>query len=327
MAVKFQDYYQTLGVDRKASQEDIKKAYRKLARKYHPDVAKEADAEEKFKRVAEAYEVLRDPDKRKKYDALGANWKSGQEFRPPPGWEGAHFRNGRGQASGTFDFGGMGGGFSDFFSTLFGGGFEAANSRFGGGFQQRRSAAKGQDQEAEIEISLEEAHRGLHTSLALQTAELDDNGQVRRGTRNYSVDIPKGVADGSRIRLAGQGGKGHGDGPAGDLFLRVRIRPHGTFRLDGHNLALEVPVAPWEAALGAKVPVPTLDGTVTLTIPPGTQSGQKLRLRGKGLAKRRGGEAGDLLATVRIQVPKTLNQRERELFAQLASESEFNPRV
>lgn len=328
--MKFQDYYKTLGVERDADQEDIKKAYRKLARKYHPDVAKEKDAEEKFKQVAEAYEVLRDPEKRKKYDALGQNWKSGQEFTPPPGWENVRFHYDRGGGGArAFDFGDLRGGFSDFFSTLFGGGFEQGASPFGGSRSGRRQwSARGQDHEAEVAISLEEAHRGMHTTLSLQTAELDEQtGQVKRGTKSYTVDIPKGVTDGSRIRLAGQGGKGAGGGESGDLFLRVRLRPHPTFRVSGHNLTVDLPVSPWEAALGAKIPVATLDGSVTLTVPPGTQSGQRLRLRGRGLAKRRGDEAGDLYVTIQIRVPQGLSREEKELFEKLSRQSNFNPRA
>ena len=328
MPVQFRDYYEVLGVPRKASHEDIKKAYRKLARKYHPDVAKEAGTEDKFKQLVEAYEVLKDPETRKKYDELGANWKAGQEFTPPPGWEDVRFhfggRGGRPQASGA---GGPRGGFSDFFETLFGGGF--GDDASGGGRTRRQPAEwsmRGGDHEADITVTLEDCHRGRHTSISLQTAELDESGQVRRGTKSYAVDIPRGVTDGSRIRLTGQGGKGQGGGPPGDLYLRIRVAPHRVFRLNGHDLTTDLPISPWEAALGARVPVPTLDGDASLTIRPGTQGGQRLRLRGKGLAKRKKDEAGDLYAEIQVRIPKSLDDKERTLFEKLSQQSRFDPR-
>lgn len=327
MAVKFHDYYETLGVSRTASQEEIHKAYRKLARKYHPDVNKEKGAEEKFKQITEAYEVLRDPEKRKRYDALGPHWREGQDFTPPPGWEHFEFRRYPGEGGG-FDFGGFrsGGGFSDFFEMLFGeglGGFARGRRTAGPGV--REWAVRGQDEEAEFTISLEDAYRGATKTVTLQTLEAAPDGTVRPKTRQFEVRIPAGVAEGARIRLAGQGGAGIGGGPAGDLLLRVHIAPHPVFQLQGHDLLTTVSVAPWEAALGAKIDVPTLDGVVKMTIPPGTQGGQRFRLRGKGLPKERG-ERGDLYVTVQIAVPKILTPEERELFQQLASRSAFNPR-
>lgn len=327
MAVKFHDYYETLGVSRTASQEEIQKAYRKLARKYHPDVNKEKGAEEKFKQITEAYEVLKDPEKRKKYDALGPNWREGQDFTPPPGWEHFEFRRTPGGAS-EFDFGGLhgGGGFSDFFEMLFGeglGGFTRGWRTAGPGAGER--SIRGQDQEAEITVSLEDAYWGATKTVTLQTLESAPDGILRPKAKQYEVRIPPGVMEGARIRLAGQGGAGVGGGPAGDLFLRVHIAPHPIFQLQDHNLLVTVSVTPWEAALGAKIDVPTLDGAVKMTIPPGTQGGQRFRLRGKGLPKGRG-ERGDLYATVQIAVPKTLTAEERELFQQLASRSSFNPR-
>jgi curved DNA-binding protein len=315
MAVKFQDYYQVLGVERSASQDDIQRAYRKLARKYHPDVNKEASAEEKFKEVTEAYEVLKDPEKRQKYDRLGQNWKAGQEFTPPPGWENVHFNFQGG------DFGGNGG-FSDFFSALFGGaqgfgGFADEGWRTGGRAGARGGFARpGQDHEAEIEVTLEDAYHG-----ATRKVQLEEAGH----RRSYDVTIPKGVTDGSKIRLPGQGGQGIGGGAAGDLYLRVKIAPHPKFKVRGHDLLTTVQVAPWEAALGAEIPVPLIDGAVTMKVPPGTQGGQVMRLRGKGLPKRHG-EHGDAMATIQIAVPKSMNARERELFEQLAKESAFRPR-
>ena len=313
MAVKFKDYFEILGVPRTASQDEIKSAYRKLARKYHPDVNKAKDAEEKFKELSEANEVLRDPEKRKKYEQLGANWRGGQDFTPPPGWQ----TRGGGSGVGAGDAS-----FSDFFESLFGGG----NGGMGGagfdtrgfGRQRRTRDAAGEDVEARISIPLEDAFNGSERLIALS----DGDGS----TRNIQVKIPKGVTHGQRIRLTGQGGPGRGSGPAGDLYLGVELEPHPRFRVGGRDLFVELPIAPWEAALGADIHFPTLAGDVTLTIPPGTSSGQKLRLRGKGLPNP-AGTAGDLYAETRIVTPKTLNKKERETWQALAKESTFNPRA
>lgn len=329
MAVKFQDYYEILGVERGATQEQIQAAYRKLARKYHPDVNKSPDAEEKFKRLNEAYEVLRDPEKRRRYDSLGENWQAGQDFTPPPGWEFFSSRTGRSGGQGfAFDFFGGDGfeespfsGFSDFFDMLFGGGLGGRPRRSStGGGRTSSWASAGEDQEAEITISLEEAHRGGRKTLTLETTD----GR-RRESRTLEVNIPAGTPDGHRLRLRGQGGSGAGGGPAGDLYLRVRIAPHPLFRLNGKDLEVEVPVAPWEAALGARIEVPLIDGKASLKLPPGVQSGQRLRLRGKGLAQRNGAQ-GDLYAILKIVVPASLSARERELFEELARVSTFRPR-
>lgn len=328
MAVTFQDYYETLGLDRNAAEDDVDRAYRKLARQYHPDINKAPDAAERFKQVNEAYEVLRDPEKRRRYDKLGRNWQSGEPFTPPPGSENVDVRFG--------DFGDRGGGdFSDFFKAFFGdlGGVRRGGFDFGTGPRPTAQdwtprgprPRKGSNEEAEIEITLEEAARGARKSIELERMVPGDNGRLRPERSSYSVSIPSGVTEGSKIRLGGQGGKGTGGGSAGDLFLRVRLRPDPRFRVEGHNLRTRVDVAPWEAALGARVDVSTLEGTVTMRVPPGTQSGQTLRLRGKGLPRQKGG-TGDLLAEVRIVVPKTLNSRERELFEQLARDSRFEPR-
>lgn len=327
MSVKFQDYYETLGVSRDAPQQEVQKAYRKLARKYHPDMNKSSGAEDKFKQIGEAYEVLGDPEKRKKYDSLGANWKAGQEFTPPPGWENVRFDFGgsRGQ---QFEFGDLGG-FSDFFSSVFGENTRSGGFRSGFGSRTRQQgfsgapffAQDGEDIESDITITLEEAYRGATKSLALESA----NERGRLATKTLSVRIPPGTTEGKVIRLNGQGMKaGHG-GQDGDLLLRVHIAKHPQFELSGYDLTATVPVTPWEAALGAKVRVPTLDGTVSLSIAPGTQSGQKLRLRGKGLPKQ-AGERGDQFAEIRILVPKNLSSRERELFEQMRDVSSFNPR-
>lgn len=323
MPVTFQDYYEILGVERNACLNDIKKAYRKLARKYHPDVNKDPGAEEKFKKIVEAYEVLSDPEKRKRYDALGANWKTGQEFRPPPDWGDIKFEycgTPSGEGGGAFE---DLGGFSDFFRMFFS---DQGGIRRDYGFQPEKGARtwsmQGIDHEAEITITLEEAKSGARKSISLQTVELNEKDQVIRKTRNYDVTIPKWVTEGSRIRLAGQGGSG----PGGDLYLIVRIAPHRYFRLKGYNLEMDLYLSPWEAALGAKVKVPTLEGEVTLSIPQGTQGGQRLRLRGKGMPEGRSGKSGDLMALVHIRIPKLLSPREKELLESLRKESKFDPR-
>ncbi len=320
MATTFQDYYATLGVARDATPEQIQAAYRKLARKYHPDVNKAPDAEEKFKQINEANEVLRDPEKRRKYDALGANWRAGQDFTPPPGWgngAGYEYRTADPQ---EFDFGGAGGGdFSDFFSSMFGGLGGAARASRGSG---RR---RGQDVEGEITVSLEDVYRGVTRTISLTRQERDADGKIREVTQNYDVRIPAGTQDGALLRLAGQGGAGVGGGETGDLYIRVHIAPHPMFKREGQNLVTEVPVTPWEAALGAEIPVPTLDGTVQAKLPPGTNCGKRMRLRGQGLPDR-AGQRGDLLGSIRIEVPPVLSDRERDLFEQLRSVSTFNPR-
>jgi len=341
MAVKFHDYYQTLGVARSATAEEIKKAYRKLARKYHPDVnPKDKTAEEKFKEVSEAYEVLSDPEKRKRYDQLGANWKAGADFTPPPGWrpygpggwEGARVEYG--DLRDIFG-GGAAGGFSDFFETLFGARRGAA--------RRAPFAMRGQDIEAEMEIGLEEAHRGGSRAITIQSpatcpscngsGALDNKpcptcggaGVVTR-PKTLDVTIPAGVREGSVIRLAGQGEPGSGNAPSGDLLLRLRLRPHRLFSVTSEgDVQIDLPVAPWETALGARVNVPTLDGSVEMTIPAGAQGGQRLRLRGQGL-NRRGGGRGDEYVRLKIVTPPRPTEKERELFERLAAESRFNPR-
>jgi curved DNA-binding protein len=335
MAVKFRDYYEVLGVAKTATEDEIKSAYRKLARKYHPDVNPgDKSAEEKFKELNEAYEVLSDADKRKRYDQLGQNWKAGEDFRPPPGWEGANVEFG--DFGDLFGKGRAQGGFSDFFESLFGGG---QGARGGAGF-----AMPGQDVEAEIALTLEEAHRGGKRNITLQLTETCPDcrgsgskdgktvcptcrgaGAIRR-PKSLEVTIPVGVRDGSVIRLAGQGEPGSNGAAAGDLFLRVRIQPHRLFNVVGENdVQIELPVAPWEAALGAKIPVPTLEGPGEMKIPPGAQSGQRLRLRGQGL-NRRGGGRGDEYVKIKIVNPPKLTPKEKELFEKLAAESRFNAR-
>lgn len=334
MAVKFQDYYETLGVPRSATEDDIKKAYRKLARKYHPDVNPgDTTAEEKFKDIGEAYAVLSDPEKRKRYDQLGANWKTGADFTPPPGWEG-----------GTVEYGDFGdlfgagrgrGGFSDFFESLFG---ARRGARAGAGF-----AMRGQDIEATLDLSLEEAHYGTTRTITLRTTAVCPtcNGSGLQGkqpcatcrgagvvTRPKTLDVtmPAGVRHGSVIRLARQGEPGTGTAPAGDLLLHVQLRPHPLLHVLGEgDVELELPVAPWEAALGAKVRVPTIAGAVDMTVPAGAQGGQRLRLRGQGM-QRRGSGRGDQYVRLKLVNPPTLTDSERALFEQLAAASRFNPR-
>jgi len=318
MAVKFKDYYQTLGVDRNVTQEEIRKAYRKLARKYHPDINKDKEAEERFKEINEANEVLKDPEKRKLYDQLGSDWKAGQDFRPPPGWQDIGFEFHTPRHGEAFGFGG---GFSDFFETLFGG----RGSVDPGGTRRPAWTMRGADHEAAINITLSDAYHGATKTVSLQGTEVDERGGFRPFVRNTQVRIPAGVTDGKRIRLAGKGGPGVGGGPPGDLYLKVHIEPHPRLRLRGHDLELDVPVTVWEAALGASVEVPLMDGKVSLKVPAGTQSGQRLRLREKGLPKRGGGR-GDLYAVVKIMVPKQPSAKERELFEEMAKVSNFNPR-
>jgi curved DNA-binding protein len=327
VAIKFQDYYETLGVSRDASQEEIQKAYRKLARKYHPDVNKDKGAEEKFKKLNEANEVLKDPQKRKQYDALGANWKAGQEFRPPPGWDGGHFAGGGGHAQ-QFDMGG----FSDFFEAFFGnvgagrsGSSRSFNFDLGdqGGFGGMPEE-KPQSSEAMLTISLEDAYHGATKEISLESIEYDRSGQPRSQIKSYRVKIPVGTTEGSIIRMTGQGAKTP-QGKAADLLLKIKIAAHPYFRVSGHDVTTDLRLSPWEAALGAKVSVHTLDGEIKLNVPPGTQGGQRLRLKGKGL-KSSGKDAGDMYAEVKILVPEKLSTTERELLEKLARVSEFNPR-
>ncbi len=323
MSVKFKDYYEVLGVERTASADDVRKAYRKLARKYHPDVNKRPDAETRFKEIGEAYEVLGDAEKRKRYDQLGANYHAGQDFAPPPGWENRQYGFGsRPGSSGGYTAEEQGD-FSDFFEAIFGGGFRPGQAS-GGPFQNFRKR-RGEDHEATITISLAEAFHGVKKPVHLQVSSLDENGRVQRESKQYTVQIPPGTADGARIRLAGQGGPGVGSGPAGDLYLRVQVAPHPVFRLVGADLEVTLPVTPWEAALGVKVPVPTMTGNAMLSLPAGTQSGQRLRMRGKGLVGTR--HHGDLIVIIQVAVPHRLSEKEKALFAELARVSTFNPRA
>lgn len=320
----YKDYYATLGVKKDASQDDIQKAYRKLARKYHPDVNKDPAAEMKFKEVGEAYEVLKDPDKRKKFDQFGSAWKRAQQGGgPPPGFEGFDFGGFEG-----FDFSGFGGGaggggpegFSSFFEMLFGaGGPGGAGGRRGPRGAGGRGRARGGDSEATIQLTLDEAVRGGTREITLSDPEAGQR-------KTLSVRIPEGIRPGQKIRLAGKGQPGFDGSPAGDLLLKVEILPDPRFRIEGSDLHTTVPVAPWEAALGGEAEVETPTGSVRVRIPAGTSSGRKIRLRERGLSAP-GGTKGDLFAEFRIVVPEQLSERERALFEQLAEESEFRARA
>jgi curved DNA-binding protein len=314
MPVAYRDYYETLGVPRGASSEEIRRAYRQLARQYHPDVNKEPGSEERFKEVAEAYEVLRDPEKRERYDRLGSNWRAGDDVSDAAGFGGFRRPAGGGFEEVRFDFGDGGGfsgvsGFSDLFEEMFGGG--PRRGGFGPGFG--RGGGQGGDLEAELELSLEEAFSG-----GRRWVQLADG-------RSLEVSIPPGVRDGQRIRLAGEGRPGPGGGPSGDLFLRVRLRRHPRFRVEGDDLRTQLEVSPWEAALGATVELPTLDGRAQVKVPAGSSCGRRLRLRGEGMP-RRGGGRGNLYAEVRIVLPKKLTRAERKAFEELAKVSKFDPR-
>ncbi len=300
--MKYKDYYKILGVERGASEDAIKKAYRKLARKYHPDVSKEANAKEKFQEVSEAYETLRDKEKRAAYDSLGSGYRQGQDFRPPPDWFDRFGGGGRAEDLHGVDLG-------ELFESM---GLFGRAQRRSGGFG-RRSAFPGEDFEVPVRLTLEEASRGTE-----RTVQLDG--------RSFTARIPRGATDGQRLRLRGKGGPGMNGGPPGDLYLQIALEPHPFYRAHGHDLELEMPLAPWEAALGAEIEVPTLEGKVQMKVPAGSKAGQKLRLAGKGLPKP-GGGAGDLYAVLSIAVPGTLTEREKELYQALRDASRFNPRL
>jgi len=307
--MKYSDYYAALGVTRGASQEEIKKAYRRLAQKYHPDVSKEPEAEARFKEIAEAWQTLKDPEKRAAYDELGKR-PQGEEFRPPPDWARQH------GGSEQFSFEDMD--FADLFSR-FGGARRAGP--FGGG----DGSMPGQDFEVPVEISIEDAFGGTTLNLQLSMPQYDEQGRIRRVPQNVKARIAPGAIDGQRLRLPGKGGQGFNGGRAGDLYLDISLKPHPLYRATGHDLYVDLPLAPWEAALGASVEVPTPGGLVSLKVRPGTSSGQKLRLAGRGLPKPRGG-SGDLYAVAQIMVPAELSERERELYSQLQAAATVNPR-
>lgn len=309
--MEFRDYYKIMGVARDATQDEIKRAYRKLARKYHPDVSKEADAEIRFKELGEAYEVLKDAEKRVAYDRLGADHKGGQEFHPPPDWgTGFEFSGGGFSGGDTADY-------SDFFSSLFGKSFR------GGEAGRATSRAKGEDHHAKVLINLEDTYQGAMRTITLRVPGVDAQGHVITTERVLNVTIPKGIREGQHIRLSGQGSAG-AEGKAGDLYLQVEFQPHPLYRVDGRDLYLDLPVAPWEAALGATVKVPTLGGIVELKIAEGSVSGRKLRLKGRGIP---GDPPGDCYAILAIALPPADTEAAKAFYRKMAQELNFNPRA
>jgi curved DNA-binding protein len=315
----YKDYYATLGVARDAKPEDIKRSYRKLARKYHPDVSKEPNAEEKFKEVQEAYEVLKDPKKREAYDQLGTQWQGGQEFRPPPDWQGfSGFQQGA-----NFEEADLGG-FSDFFANIFGGGGAHRARAQGGHARHHEFRQRGSDQHAKITVSLQDAYHGATKTIHLQVPEVDEHGRVLHKTRALKINIPKGVVSGQQLRLTGQGNPGIGNAPAGDLYLEINVDSHSMFSLQGKDIFITLPVTPWEAALGTKITVPTLGGPVDMKISPGSQGGQKLRLKGRGMPDK--SNPGDQYVMLQIVVPPAKTDTQRALYEKMATEMPFNPR-
>ncbi len=315
--MEFKDYYTSLGIDRNATQDEVKRAYRKLARKFHPDINKEEDAEQRFKEIGEAYEVLQDTEKRAAYDKFGENWQAGQDFEPPPNWDSGFEFNGGGYTETDSSQ------FSDFFESLFG-----ARERTGaqGPFtgQHTRYSGKGQDLHAKIVITLEDSYHGRKQSLTLQRPTVNESGHVFTRPHTLQVSIPKGITEGQQIRLAGQGAEGIGGGTNGDLFLEVAFAKHPYFVPENRDITLTLPISPWEAALGATVAVPTLGGTVELKIPPNSQTGKKLRLKGRGLSSAK--MSGDQYVILAIMVPAPANNQDRELYNTMKKAMPFNPR-
>lgn len=314
--MKFVDYYETLGVKRDATQDEIRKAYRRLAHKYHPDVSADADTEEKFKDISVAYATLKDPEKRAAYDQLGTHTQ-GEEFVPPRQWR-DHFSTGSDGYSDT-DFSDID--LSDLLAA-----FAAAQRAEGGGHRRAAHPIPGQDFDTTLPVTLEQIFSGADTQITLTLPERDAHGLPRQKSRTFQVHIPKGASDGQRLRLAGQGGPGFNGGKSGDLYLTIQIKPHSLFRVSGKDLYMDLPLAPWEAALGTTVEIPTLGGPVEMTIPPMTETGRKLRLKGRGLPGA-GSAQGNLYAVVTITIPKKIGEKERELYKQLADLSTFRPRA
>jgi len=305
--MEYKDYYKTLGVERKASADEIKRAYRKLARKYHPDVSKEANATDKFKELGEAYEVLKDPEKREAYNQLGSNWKAGQQgFQPPPGWQQqTGFGGGHGDTSG----------FSSFFEDLFGGGFQSG--------PQRQHSARGESIRARVSIDLDDAINGASRSFSLQIPELDPQGRPVNKIRTLKVKIPKGIRAGQSIRLQGQGSAGVGGGPNGDLLLEVQFKAHPLYTIEEKDIYMNLPLAPWEAALGTTIEVPTPAGKVSLKISEDSQTGKKMRIKGRGLP---GKIAGDFYVVLQVVLPPAKDEKTRKLYEEMRDSLEFNPR-
>ncbi|MFA5956742.1 DnaJ C-terminal domain-containing protein [Hyphomicrobium sp.] len=310
--MEFKDYYKTLGVERDATQDDIKKAYRQLARKFHPDINKEADAEAKFKEIGEAYEALGTAEKRAAYDQLGKDWKAGQEFKPPPNWDAG------------FEYSGApgGGDFSDFFSSIFGG---ARGERAGrSGRAHTAFHMRGEDHHAAIVIDLRDALDGATRTITLRIPDMDEGGHVLVRDKNLTVQIPKGVTEGQSIRLKGQGSPGMGEAPAGDLYLEIRFKPDPLYRVVGKDLYLDLPVTLWEAALGASVKMPTPSGAIMLKVPAGSAYGRELRIRGRGIPA---AEPGDLYAVLKIVWPPATDEKARKIYEEMAKELAFDPRA
>ena len=310
--MEYKDYYQILGVGRDATQDQIKQAYRKLARKYHPDVSKEKDAEARFKDAGEAYEVLKDPEKRAAYDKFGANWRNGDHFEPPPNWDAGFEFRGAGYTGADAS------GFSDFFESLFG-------RDQGNGRRTHTLRMKGEDQHAKIVIPLAEAYHGARQTITLTRPTVDPYGHVTTRPHRLHVAIPKGIIEGQRIRLEGQGLPGYGGSPAGDLYLEIVFQQDPLFHAEKRDIHLTLPVAPWEAALGASLTVPTLGGDVQVKIPPGSQAGKKLRLKGKGLCA--GANCGDQIVTLQIVMPEAKTEEQRQVYRAMAEKMPFNPRA
>jgi curved DNA-binding protein len=321
--MEFKDYYKALGVSKDASAEDIKRAYRKLARQFHPDINKAAGAEARFKEIGEAHDVLKDPEKRAAYDQVGTGFKEGQEFRPPPGWD-AGFEHG--ESFSETDAAAA----SDFFESLFGRarGGRRRGGTHGGAFGEGRDGAgfqaRGGDHQAKVLIELEDAYRGATRSIALRAVELGEDGRPHIRERTLNVKIPKGVRQGQQIRLAGQGDPGIGGGPAGDLYLEIEFNPHSLYRVEGKDVYLDLPVAPWEAALGRKVMTPTPQGAVNLQVPAGSAGGRKLRLKGRGIPA---DPPGDLYAVLQIVLPPAESDQANRIYREMEENLAFNPRA
>jgi len=325
--MEYKDYYQIMGVERSATQDEIKRAYRKLARKYHPDVSKESNAETRFKEVGEAYEVLKDPEKRTAYDQLGANWKAGQDFNAPPDWN-AGFEFGGGEFTGQYSGNGFENtdAYSDFFESLFGRDFRQSAGHSQPGYQSGYHA-KGSDHHAKILIDLEDAMHGATRSISLRVPDVDAAGHVTTRERVLKINIPKGIKQGQHIRLSGQGNPGVGSGKAGDLYLEIEFNPHSLYHVDGRDVYLELPVAPWEAALGAAIQVPTPGGKVEIKIAPGATSGKKMRLKGRGIpTSSSNNSAGDFYVVLQISLPPAHSEKEKAVYAQMKQAFNFNPR-
>ncbi|WP_168788151.1 DnaJ C-terminal domain-containing protein [Paraburkholderia aromaticivorans] len=309
--MKYKDYYETLGLERSASQEDVKRSYRKLARKYHPDLSEHTDAEDRFKELGEAYEVLKDPEKRAAYDRMGSEWRNGRDFQPPPNWdEGFEFRGAGNEAGEQADF-------HDLFEKMFGGA-RGAHRR------QRPFDVRGEDHHAKVLIDLEDSYRGAQRSISLQMPVIDAQGHVSLETRTLDVSIPKGIRAGQRLRLSGQGAAGATPGTAGDLYLEIAFREHPRFRVDGRDVSLELPVAPWEAGVGAQVTVPTPHGSVEMTVPADSAGGRRLRLKGKGIP---GNPPGDLYVILNIVLPPSDSDTAKAAYDAMRQAFNFNPRA